>query len=204
MTKNNNQPSDLMKDILKFKIINRLKLVERRNSVGTRRESAAEHTWSTLLWVDFFLDKVTQPMNKLRVYELLMYHDLAELETGDTPLDPSNLYVNITSNKEHDQRDRETRAAKRLMNNLPKLLSDRYGALFIEWDAQKTIEARFVKAIDTFDSTVQEIDYKADWKDWSAEFLIKKKLKYLEKFPAIKEAFLELVEYFKKEGYFNQ
>lgn len=44
-----------MEDIHKLRVFNRLKTVYRRNSVGNRKESSAEHSWSCLILADFFL-----------------------------------------------------------------------------------------------------------------------------------------------------
>ena len=77
----------IIEDILKLKRINKLKFVERRNSVGERKESPAEHSWSCLIIADYFIDKIKQKLDKLKVYNLLIYHDLVEIESGDIPID---------------------------------------------------------------------------------------------------------------------
>src|SRR3989338_3903155 len=77
-----------MDEIHRFRILNRLKSIHRLNSVGDRKESSAEHSWSCLLLADFFLSKNDYGLDRLKVYELLMYHDVVEIEAGDTPLHP--------------------------------------------------------------------------------------------------------------------
>jgi putative hydrolase of HD superfamily len=203
MTEKNHE-QDYVEDILKFKTLNRLKQVYRVNSVGNRKESTAEHTWSALMLADFFMDKVDQKLDKLRVLELLMYHDIVEIEAGDTPLDPSNLYIAVSKNRKETQKENELLAAKKICSTLPEEIAGKFWACFNEFEAQKTIESRFASAIDVLDSQIHEIDYKEDWKGWSAEFLVSKKAKYFEEFPILKKAFYQLIEYFEKEGYFKQ
>src|SRR3989338_4306660 len=75
-----------MDDLQKVRTIYKLKNIERANSVGKRKESSAEHSWSCLILADYFLSKTDIKLNRLKVYELLMYHDLVEIEAGDSNL----------------------------------------------------------------------------------------------------------------------
>lgn len=187
-----------MEEIFKFKELNRLKLVPRANSVGNRKESSAEHSWSSLLLADLLLNEVNKKLDRLKIYEILMYHDLVEIEAGDIALDPINE-VNINNKKEI-----EFAAAKIVKSKLPIGLQDKFFNLFLEFEKQKTIEARFAKAIDVFDAIIQEIDYKTDWKGWSKDFLISQKEIFFRDFPKILNLFHNTIDYLEKEGYFNQ
>jgi len=185
-----------MEDILKFRIFNKLKAVYRFNSVENRKESSAEHSWSCLILADFFLSKFDFNLDRLKVYELLMYHDVVEIEAGDTPLHPEikSLYNSV----------REKKAAELLHKNLPSPLNNKFLKLFTEFEEQKTLESKFAKAIDALDAVIHELDYKQDWKGWTEEFLINKKLKFFEEFPELKKVFFEILDYMKKSNYFNQ
>ncbi len=83
-----------IEEINKLKIFNKLKTITRSSSVDNRKESTAEHTWSALVLADFFLTKTNTKLNRLKVYELLMYHDVAEIYAGDTPLHPEIKTLN--------------------------------------------------------------------------------------------------------------
>ncbi|MGV8162795.1 MAG: HD domain-containing protein [Candidatus Nanoarchaeia archaeon] len=190
-----------IKELFKYKLINKLKLVERLNSVGERKESPAEHTRSSLILADYYLNKLNKSnpqlkINRLKIYELLMYHDLNEIHAGDFPLHPKIKH-------EHRQ-EKELAATLKLQEELPDNLSKKYKTLFIEYEEKKTIEAKFARAIDVFDAQIHEIDYKQDWKGWTKEFLINKKLKHFEEFPELKQDFLDLCEYLEEEGYFSE
>lgn len=185
-----------MEDIHKFRIFNKLKTVYRFNSVGNKKESSAEHSWSCLILADFFLSKFDFNLNRLKVYELLMYHDVVGIETGDTPLNPKI--------KRQDNSEKEKKAAKLLHKELPIPLNDKFLKLFTEFEEQKTLESKFAKAIDALDAEIHEIDYKQDWKGWTEEFLISKKLKFFEEFPELKKVFFEIIDYLKENNYFDQ
>jgi putative hydrolase of HD superfamily len=185
-----------MQEIWKLNILNRLKSVYRANSVDSRKESAAEHTWSALMLADYYSSLVSQDLDKLRVYELLMYHDVVEIFAGDTPLDPNN--------EVEDQQEKEFKAAAALRDELPDSLQDKYWKLFMEFEEGRTVEARFARAIDTFDAIIQALDYKEDWAGWSKEFLVSRKEKYFEEFPELLKEFHQIVEYLVAEGYFDQ
>ncbi|MDD3263959.1 MAG: HD domain-containing protein [Candidatus Nanoarchaeia archaeon] len=185
-----------MEDIHKFRIFNKLKTVYRFNSVENRKESSAEHSWSCLILADFFLSKYSINVDRLKVYELLMYHDVVEIEAGDSPLHPEI--------KRLDKYEKEKKAMELLEKTLPTPLNLKFSNLFNEFEEQKTMESKFAKAIDALDAEIHELDYKKDWKGWSEEFLIDKKLKYFEEFPEMKKIFFEIVDYLKENDYFNQ
>lgn len=185
-----------IKYIHKLRIFNKLKSVYRFNSVGKRKESSAEHSWSCLIIADFFLSKTKRKLNRLKVYELLMYHDVVEIEAGDTPLHPKI--------KKLDKNQREGKALEILRKELPSPINRKFARLFKEFEDQKTIESKFAKAIDVLDAEIHEMDYKKDWKGWSAKFLKDQKSKYFEEFPEIKKTFNMLTKYLTKNGYFTQ
>ncbi|MCG2718433.1 MAG: HD domain-containing protein [Nanoarchaeota archaeon] len=185
-----------MKDIMRFKKFNELKKIYRACSVEGRKESSAEHSWSCLMLADYFLTLMDTELDRVKVYELLMYHDLIEIYSGDTALDPS---INRKGKQE-----REFKAMDKLKKDIPKSLKDKFIALFKEFENLKTKEAKFARAIDQLDAIIQEIDYKEDWKGWSREFLIEKKIKFFDEFTEVREMFMKLVDYLEKKGYFNQ
>ncbi len=186
-----------MNSIHRLRKLYQLKCVERANSVKTRKESSAEHSWSSLILADYFLNKMkNHNLDRLHVYELLMYHDVVEIETGD---------ICIIHEKERESKaEKEMQAAHILKEHFPKELGQKFFDLFHEFEARKTKEARFAKAIDALDAEIHEMDYKEDWKGWTEEFLRRKKAPLFEEFPEMKEMFEEVMVFLKKEGYFDQ
>ena len=185
-----------MNELQKFRTLNQLKSVYRANSLAGRRESTAEHTWSALMLADYFFSNIDQHLDKLKVYELLMYHDVVEIEAGDTPLDPANEATG--------QQEKERLAAIKLKAQLPARLQDKFLTLFHEFEAGQSPEARYAKAIDTLDAMVQGLDHKADWAGWTREFVVSKKENLFTDFPQLLREFHKILDYLEQEGYFNQ
>ena len=186
----------MMKDINKLRRFYELKNVERANSVSGRRESSAEHSWSCLILADYFLSIMKEKLDRLKVYELLMYHDVVEIEAGD---------VCISKEKEREgKKEREWQAAHVLKEHMPKILKHKFIDLFEEFEDGKSREAKFAKAIDALDAQIHEMDYKEDWKGWSEKFLRRKKEYLFETFPEVREAFEKVMIFLVEEGYFSQ
>jgi putative hydrolases of HD superfamily len=198
-----------LKSINKFRKIYGLKSVYRLNSVDTRHESAAEHTWSSLILADWILNEMSNKsegskssvepksdIDRLKVYELLMYHDLVEIHAGDTPINAEDKIAT--------QKEREHTAFEKLITELPDSMTEKYKSLYEEFEQRKTKEAKFAKAIEEMDSSLHELDYKKDWKGWTEKFMREKKTKYYTEFPIIMEIFEEFLKYCNENGFFSQ
>jgi len=184
-----------MDEINKFRIFNRLKTVYRYNTVEGRKESSAEHSWSCLILADFFLSKFDMKLDRLKVYELLMYHDVVEIEAGDSPLHPELERL--------DKKEKEQEASEYFHRELPFPLNDKFFGLFHEFEEQKTLESRFAMAIGALDAEIHELDYKQDWNGWTEKFLVEKKSHLFNDFPEMKKVFYDLLKYLIENGYFS-
>ncbi len=185
-----------MENINRLRKFYQLKNVYRANSVSGRKESSAEHSWSCLILADYFLSKMKEELDRIKVYELLMYHDVVEIEAGDVCL--------LDENSRKSKKEKELQALHILKEHIPKILKEKFVALFQEFEGEKTREAKFAKAIDALDAQIHEMDYKEDWKGWTEEFLRKKRRYLFEEFPELKEAFEKQMKFLRKEGYFEQ
>ncbi len=186
----------MLDEIQRFRTFNQLKTVYRYNTVGDRKESSAEHTWSALVLADLFLTHNPRGLDKLKVFELLMYHDAVEIIAGDVPLHPDVM--------REDKTEKEALAAQKLATQIPALLKEKYLALHEEYVAQETREAQFAKIVDFLDAQIHELDYKKDWKGYTREFLVEHKGYVFEEFPDLKELFYELLNYCEEHEYFSQ
>lgn len=186
-----------MESLTRLRKFYELKKVERSCSVGKRKESSAEHSWSSLILADYFLSTTKKmKINRLRVYELLMYHDVVEIECGD---------VCISKEEQHKKNKKlEQKAMLVLKKKLPAPLNQKFADLFMEFEEGKTIEARFAKAIDALDAEIHELDYKRDWVGWTEEFLRKKKQHKFKDFPELEATFEKTIAFCRKNGYFEQ
>lgn len=183
-----------------------MKTVYRFAMAGDHHESSAEHSWGALILADFFLStmqldassnegKSAVAIDRFKVYELIMYHDVVEIETGDLPIHPDLSHRNKKRN--------EHIAAKVLSEKLPTVLVQKYLTLFAEFQEQKTVESRFAKAVEALEADIHELDYKEDWKGWTEEFLRQEKEHLFNEFPLMKKCFDELVVYLKENGFFD-
>jgi putative hydrolases of HD superfamily len=185
-----------MIEINKLRKLYQLKNVERVGKVKERQESPAEHSWSSLILADYVINNFKIDIDRLKVFELLMYHDIVEIEAGD---------VAIHHEKEREnKKEEEEKAFQILKKDFPLALKDKFEQLFNEFENQQTKEAKFAKAIDNFDALVHELDYKEDWKGWTEEMVRKYHGKAIDVVPELKELFEKLIDYCKDKGYFDQ
>lgn len=185
-----------MEEVRRIKKFYELKNVYRDSIVCDRYESSAEHSWSCLILIDYFLAKLDLDIDRLRVYELLTYHDIVEVYTGDVSLND----VEGRKNK----KEREVIALNKLKEELPQGLGNKLYELFNEFEEKETLEARFAQAIDKLDPLIQDLDNKKNWSGWSEEFIREKTEKLYNDFPVMKEMFDEILNYLRENGYFNQ
>ncbi len=108
-----------------------------------RSENSAEHSWHFALMIIVLAEHSNhQPLDVLRVLKMVLIHDLVEIDAGDTfAYDTKNMA---------DQHEREVRAATRIFGLLPPDQTADFRALWDEFEAQATPEARFAAACDRF------------------------------------------------------
>lgn len=125
--------------------VDKLKEVFRQTLVteSRRRENSAEHSWHFALMVIVLAEHSDhQPLDVLRILKMVLIHDLVEIDAGDTfAYDTKNMA---------DQHAREAVAATRIFGLLPSDQAAEFRALWDEFEAQQTPEARFAMACDRF------------------------------------------------------
>ncbi len=130
-------------DQLRFLLeIDRLKTVVRGSRIAnaTRRENTAEHSWHIALFASVLSEWALGDVDTDRVVQMLLLHDIVEIDAGDTP-----LFDDAGSG---DQLQREQIAADRIFGLLPVDQAEMFRNLWEEFEAAETINARFAKAID--------------------------------------------------------
>ena len=125
--------------------VDRLKEVFRQTVlIGSRRaENDAEHSWHLCLCVLVLAEHANVPdLDVPRVLRMLILHDLVEIDAGDTfAYDAAGMA---------GQHEREARAAERIFGMLPDDQARDFRALWDEFEARQTPEARFAAAVDRF------------------------------------------------------
>jgi len=125
--------------------IDRLKHVVRQNPVGdgTRLENTAEHSWHLAMMATVLAEHADEPVDVATVVQMLLVHDLVEIDAGDT-----FVYLTMDTDGRAEQEMREQAAADRIFGLLPGEQGQRLRAVWDEFEAAETPEARFAKAVD--------------------------------------------------------
>src|SRR5580765_1538568 len=119
-----------------------LKSVLRRNSIsdGSRRENSGEHSWHLALMALVLAPHSGEPIDVGRVVEMLLVHDLVEIDAGDA-------FVYDTHARAQKE-ELEERAADRLFAMVPGDDGARLRARWDEFEARTTPEAQFAHSVD--------------------------------------------------------
>jgi putative hydrolase of HD superfamily len=123
--------------------LDKLKNILRRTKVlgTTRYENDAEHTWHLALMAMILAEHANVPgLDLLHVVKMLLVHDVVEIDAGDT--------FAYDDKGHEDKAEREQRAADLLFGMLPGDQRDELMALWHEYEAHETAEARFALALD--------------------------------------------------------
>ena len=126
-----------------IKRLDELKSVIRRNYLadGSRQENSAEHSWHVAMMAWVCAGQADEPVDVDRAVRMLLLHDVVEIEAGDT-------YIYDVEGR-RDQGERERAAAERLFGLLPGNQKNELLALWNEYEARQTPEARYAKAVDS-------------------------------------------------------
>ena len=124
----------------------RLKHVMRATTLvdGTRPENSGEHSWHLALYALVLADQAGPGVNIDRVVRMLLIHDLVEIDVGDVPIHSQNGQAHASA----ETQAAESRAADRIFGLLPNDLRDTLRALWEEFEAAETPDARFAKSLD--------------------------------------------------------
>lgn len=124
--------------------VDRLKSVERRTRLigGARRENSAEHSWHLALALMVLREHAPAELDLFRVVRMALVHDIVEIDAGDSFVYDSQAMA--------DKPERELAAADRLFALLPGEQGVELRALWDEFEAGETAEARYAAAIDRF------------------------------------------------------
>ncbi|MBS7316327.1 MAG: HD domain-containing protein [Clostridiaceae bacterium] len=124
--------------------LDRMKTIERQSPIyaGGRRENDAEHSWHIAVMAMVLREYAAEPVDMGHVLEMLTVHDLIEIYAGDT------FAYDAAGNS--DKAAREAASADRLYAMLPEEQGAYYRALWEEFDAMETPDARFAASLDRF------------------------------------------------------
>ncbi|MFE3199353.1 HD family hydrolase [Embleya sp. NPDC059237] len=179
--------------------IDRLKGVVRRNLIAdaSRRENTAEHSWHLAMLAGTLAEHAATDVDVARVTRMLLIHDLAEIDAGDT------FYYDSVA--EVDQVEREQRGADRIFGLLPAPQGNELRALWEEFEARETPDARFAKAIDRFQPCLLNFHTEGGtWREYDltrTEVLAKQGSTIEDGSPSLWAYTLELIDEAVRRGY---
>jgi 5'-deoxynucleotidase YfbR-like HD superfamily hydrolase len=120
---------------------------EGKRSESTITESVAEHIYGMHILASYFLplEDPKGNWNREKIYNLITWHDIDEIETGDI----------IGYLKTDEDRVREAKAKKVVIEKSPKLLQNFISDLLEEYEEMTSAESQYVKAIDRLEPLCQ-------------------------------------------------
>lgn len=122
--------------------LEKMKAIERKTHLiyADRFENDAEHSFHIAAMALILKEYAPKNIDLERVISMLLFHDVVEIEAGDTFAYDEAL--------NQSKRVRETRAAEMLYGALPEDQGEAFRALWDEFEAQETLESRFALAMD--------------------------------------------------------
>ncbi|MBF4517932.1 HD domain-containing protein [Flavobacterium sp. ANB] len=183
---------DLLNQIAFIKEIDKVKYIQRKTKLfnSDRNENDAEHSWHLALMAIVLAEHSNEPIDVLKVVKMVLIHDIVEIDAGDT-----FIYDTV---KNHDNTDEERLAANRIFGLLPQKQADELIAIWEEFEAGETKEAKFARSMDRLEPLLQNTSNNGGtWKEFGVNYD-----KVYEKKSVIKEGSKTIWNY--AEGLINE
>ena len=182
---------DFLLEVDKLKFINRQTYL----SNGERKENDAEHSWHLALMAVLLQEYSNENIDITKVITMVLIHDLVEIDAGDT-------YAYDAAGNQ-SKREREVRAADRIFNILPEDQAEKFRALWEEFEAYETPEAKFAHVCDNMQPFM--LNHATGGRSWQEHGVKKSQVlnrnRYLEDgSKTMKQYFDEIIEEHVKEG----
>lgn len=107
---------------------------------GSRKEGDAEHAWHMAIMAFLLAEYANEEIDVLKTVKMILMHDVVEIDAGDT------YAYDAEGNK--TKKVREQKAADRIYGLLPKEQQEECRALWEEFEAMETPEAKFANTLD--------------------------------------------------------
>lgn len=123
-----------------------------------RNENDAEHAWHMAIMAYLLKEYANEEVDIAKVMLMCLIHDIVEIEAGDT-------YAYDNEGKK-SQKAREDAAKEKLYSLLPEDQKQEFIALFDEFEASQTAEAKFAHAMDNLQPLLlNHSNNGGDWKE---------------------------------------
>lgn len=140
---------NLLRQINFIKEIDKVKYIQRKTKLfnSDRNENDAEHSWHLAVMAIVLAEHSNEDIDVLKVVKMVLIHDIVEIDAGDTFI--------YDTQKDHSNTDEERLAANRIFGMLPKEQAEELIAIWEEFEAGETKEAKFAKAMDRLEPLLQ-------------------------------------------------
>ncbi|HCE2595701.1 TPA: HD domain-containing protein [Vibrio parahaemolyticus] len=142
--------------------LDKLKSVLRRTRVKSaegRLENSGEHSWHVALMAVLMEEHANAPVDICRVMKMLLIHDVVEIDAGDT------FVYDTAATKE--QAEKEIKAAERLFGMLPTDQGQELLALWLEFEAAQSDDAKYAKYAKALDRLIPMLlNYHTNGQSW--------------------------------------
>lgn len=115
-----------------------------------RFENSAEHSWQVALLAMALAQHANEAVDINKVVQLLLVHDIAEIDVGDTIVYSTARIEGIA--------EKDWQAAQRIFGLLPEKQAAEFLALWEEYEGRETPEARFAHAMDRLMPVLQNLN----------------------------------------------
>lgn len=181
--------------------IDKLKGILRQSLVleDGRQENDAEHSWHICMMAVLLREYAAGEVDVLKVVEMLLIHDIVEIDAGDTFAYDAAAHA--------DKAAREEKAAERLFGLLPAEQGTRLRRLWDEFEARQSAEARYAAALDRLQPMLLNFYGKGGgWKRHAIgkEQVVEYNRHMAEGAPALWEYARGLIEEAVEEGYLKE
>lgn len=159
------QIQDLLKQIEFIKEIDKLKYIQRRTKLinSDRNENDAEHSWHLAMMAIILAQHSNVQIDLLKVVKMVLIHDIVEIDAGDT-------FIYDTA-KNHTNTDEELLAARRIFGILPQEQSEELIAIWEEFEAGESAEAKFARTMDRLEPLLQNVSNNGGtWKEFNVDY----------------------------------
>lgn len=134
------QQLDFLRVVDALKRVDRMTRLIQRSGEISRRENSAEHSWHLALMAMMLVEHANEPVDLARVLQMILVHDIVEIDAGDTFVYDAAAMVG--------KADREEAAANRIFGLLPDDQKVELLELWHEFEARETPEAKYASALD--------------------------------------------------------
>ena len=156
---------DLLDQIAFIKEIDKVKYIQRKTKLfnSDRCENDAEHSWHLALMAIVLAEHSNEPIDVLKVVKMVLIHDIVEIDAGD-------VFIYDTA-KNHCNSDEERIAANRIFGLLPKKQAEELIAIWEEFEAGESNEAKFAKSMDRLEPLLQNTSNNGGtWKEFGVNY----------------------------------